>query len=1108
MNIFIETITSNNPKLRDRSFFELCKGKSANVLLNDLKGLEDFRKSTENLYERVRACLFLHGTYRYFLQQHPNLPDTGIIPYDGYVHLLNRRFEEAINRFQEAQRKDGPSGTLMSALAEAYHQRSFQILADQVRKSVRASVGNQWMFRGGFTEQHPIRIHPELLKREEGSTLFPILEERTAVRMDLTHSGWSDIFFLGMDYPQGARVLNVSINLGVYGRDKDIKPPIQTYVRVITEPLIRLTSVDLGTTKDISDLEDLFNFGNDYLGLVKAGIISSGCITPAFEGTQQSLEEILSRIIAPGMGLEVVTMVNDIPKGSRFAVSTNLLGSIISALMRATQQTKNLVGALLESERRLVASRAILGEWIGGSGGGWQDSGGVWPGVKTIEGAFAKEGDPEFGISNGCLLPQHRVLSGDEIHPEFAKRLTNSLVLMHGGMAQNVGPILEMVTEKYLYRSSDEWTARHATAKIYDQIKIALKKGDIPKLAKLTSRNFDYPIKTIIPWASTHFTEVIIKKAKNRFKKDYLGFMMLGGMSGGGMGMYVKPQQYEKRKQGVLDILKETKSELSNALPFAMEPVVYNFKINNKGSFSYLKRGSKALLPDRYYGLQIKELAQQSPESIAYQRRSEIDVFTTFIKNKNSAYTLLRSLVSNLFQVTDTAMEANRQQQNNISTKIKRENGFDEIQHEQLRKDMLKGRIGLYTNRLSMDTTIEDVHQKEIAHLHKVKNKRKGIAALKAGKVAVLTLAGGVGSRWTKGAGVIKALNPFAEIGGQHRSFLEVHIAKTNRVAKLYGANPPHIIATSYLTYQPIIDALRQTKKFGYKGPIYVSPGKSIGQRFVPMVRDLQFLWEEMPQEILDEHKQKILEQGRATLIEWAKNKGEGTDYVDNLASQRFSPMGHWFELPNLLKNGVLAELLKKNPEVETIMLHNVDTLGADLEVVALSQHLNSNNMLTFEVIPRRLEDRGGGLAKVNGKIRMLEGLAQPREEDELGLSYYNSMTTWIQVDQLLAWFGLTRKDLTGPLEKLDEAVRSRALRLPTYVTIKDVKYRWGHGQEDIYPVAQIEKLWSDMSGLADVSCGYLVVPRMRGQQLKNPAQLDGWANDGSKDFIEGLMKS
>ena len=115
-------------------------------------------------------------------------------------------------------------------------------------------------------------------------------------------------------------------------------------------------------------------------------------------------------------------------------------------------------------------------------------------------------------------------------------------------------------------------------------------------------------------------------------------------------------------------------------------------------------------------------------------------------------------------------------------------------------------------------------------------------------------------------------------------------------------------------------------------------------------------------------------------------------------------------------------------------------------------------------------------------------------------------MTTWIQIDPLLRLFGLTRDDLQkGDEAQLAKAVRSVAHRIPTYVTIKDVKYRWGHGQEDIYPVAQIEKLWSDMSALADVPCGYIAVLRLRGQQMKDPAQLDSWVTDGSKDYVASL---
>ena len=59
-----------------------------------------------------------------------------------------------------------------------------------------------------------------------------------------------------------------------------------------------------------------------------------------------------------GLGLEIVSKVNDIPKGSRLAVSTNLLASLIALCMRATGQTKNLTGPLEEAERRVVAARA------------------------------------------------------------------------------------------------------------------------------------------------------------------------------------------------------------------------------------------------------------------------------------------------------------------------------------------------------------------------------------------------------------------------------------------------------------------------------------------------------------------------------------------------------------------------------------------------------------------------------------------------------------------------------------------------------------------------------------------------------------------------------
>ena len=183
-----------------------------------------------------------------------------------------------------------------------------------------------------------------------------------------------------------------------------------------------------------------------------------------------------------------------------------------------------------------------------------------------------------------------------------------------------------------------------------------------------------------------------------------------------------------------------------------------------------------------------------------------------------------------------------------------------------------------------------------------------------------------------------------------------------------------------------------------------------------------------------------------------------------------------------------------------------MDTLGANVDAALLGLHISQGGCLSFEMITRRLDDRGGGLARVNGNVRIVEGLAMPSEEAEFDLSFYNSMTTWIDLDKLLDVFKLTRADLVDE-EKISSAIRALAARMPTYITLKDVKKRWGHGQEDVFPVAQFEKLWGDMSALPEVDCRFFVVPRQRGQQLKEQAQLDGWLRDGSADYVESLCE-
>ena len=124
--------------------------------------------------------------------------------------------------------------------------------------------------------------------------------------------------------------------------------------------------------------------------------------------------------------------------------------------------------------------------------------------------------------------------------------------------------------------------------------------------------------------------------------------------------------------------------------------------------------------------------------------------------------------------------------------------------------------------------------------------------------MAVVTLAAGAGSRWTQGAGVVKALHPFCKLGGRHRTFIEMHLAKSRRIGRLAG----HAAAARHHHQLPDPRADRGISRarqnhYGYAGPLLLSPGRSVGLRLIPMARDLRFAWEEMPQQILDEQRRR-----------------------------------------------------------------------------------------------------------------------------------------------------------------------------------------------------------------------------------------------------------
>ncbi len=372
------------------------------------------------------------------------------------------------------------------------------------------------------------------------------------------------------------------------------------------------------------------------------------------------------------------------------------------------------------------------------------------------------------------------------------------------------------------------------------------------------------------------------------------------------------------------------------------------------------------------------------------------------------------------------------------------------------------------------------------------------------GAVAVVSLAGGIGSRWTKGAGVVKALNPFCRLAGQHRSFIEIHLAKSLRASRAAGTLLPHVITTSYLTHAAIESRLRDVGNYGYPGPLLLSPGGRSACAWFPWSATCGSPGRRCRSSCWTSRRRRCAKSLHATLIAWARQAGEGGDYTGQSAAAVPAPGGALVRIANLLRNGVLAQLLAERPQLRYLMVHNIDTAGRGRGrgAAGLPHRAGRGHDRRSDRAARGRPRRRPGA--VDGRLRLVEGMALPHEEIESRLSYYNSTTYWIDIDRMLEVFGLNRGQLADP-ERVAAAVNAVAARMPTYITLKDVKKRWGKGQEDVFPVAQFEKLWGDMTALPEWDCRFVLVPRLRGQQLKEPAQLDGWLRDGSAAYVEKL---
>src|SRR5262249_39009486 len=210
-------------------------------------------------------------------------------------------------------------------------------------------------------------------------------------------------------------------------------------------------------------------------------------------------------------------------------------------------------------------------------------------------------------------------------------------------------------------------------------------------------------IQTIIPWASNAYTERLIERTRQHFGADYWGFWMLGGMSGGGMGFMFAPRRKAEAQEFLQQLMNETRRQMQSALPFAMDPVVYDFAVNPRGTTADLLQADEAFMPPGYYAQHVPSWLRQDARQLSPQRRDELGRFGGACRKRPER----AGMVQGRFGRVPARADRQGPDRERLE-RLLEEHGFDREQHERTRAEVQRGLIGLAQNRLPPSTAIED----------------------------------------------------------------------------------------------------------------------------------------------------------------------------------------------------------------------------------------------------------------------------------------------------------------------------------------------------------------------------------------------------------------
>ncbi len=345
--------------------------------------------------------------------------------------------------------------------------------------------------------------------------------------------------------------------------------------------------------------------------------------------------------------------------------------------------------------------------------------------------------------------------------------------------------------------------------------------------------------------------------------------------------------------------------------------------------------------------------------------------------------------------------------------------GFDEPQFARLRSRVCDGSISPESNvvrgRIEPPAADDIVRLPEPGDGGHDEIHATGLDILRSGQAASIVLNGGMATRF---GGTVKGI--VEAVDG--KSFLELKLGQTARLAEALGVEIPTALMTSFATDRPTRDFLAER---GVPTPLYFTQHVSL--RLEP---DCNLF-----------------------------RTGDGRPSL-------YSP-GHGDLFRAFRSSGTLETL--RGAGIRYVMVSNVDNLPARLDPVVLGMHARAGRPMTTEVV-RNVGDPGGAPARVDGRLVILESMRFPEDFDHSTLPVTNVNTVTFDIDALdrdfeLTWLYVEKTVEDRTAVQLEHLYHEASAFLPTTYLL--VPATGPHGR--FLPVKRPEDLEAAQQPLRDV---------------------------------------